>query len=165
MIKFSKLYNVKSPEQGTSHSAGIDFFIPFYTRDFTEELEKVNESAIVSTSSILIKPHERILIPSGIKVHFSSDKVLVAFNKSGIAQKRGLIVGPCVVDADYREQVYFGLINTTNDAIRLEYGTKIVQFLLLDINYPKIEEVDISNLYKDLQESYRKGGFGSTGIS
>jgi dUTPase len=60
--------------------------------------------------------------------------------------------------------VYFGLINTTNDAIRLEYGVKIIQFLLLDINYPKIEEVDISNLYKDLQESDRKGGFGSTGI-
>lgn len=164
MIKFSKLYDVKSPEQGTAHSAGIDFFIPFYTREFAQELEERNKYCIVSTSHILIRPNTRILIPSGLKVWFPNDKVLIAFNKSGIAQKRGLIVGPCVVDADYREQVYFGLINTTSEAIRLEYGAKIIQFLLLDINYPELEEVDLSNLYKDLEESSRKGGFGSTGV-
>lgn len=164
MIKFSKIYNVKSPSRGTKHSAGIDFFIPEYTKDFTEELENKNEGTILSPTRILIKPHTRILIPSGIKVSFPSDKVLIAFNKSGIAHNRGIVVGPCVVDADYREQIYFGLINTTDDVVGLDYGQKIVQFLLLDCNYPDLIELDDSLLYKDLDESQRKGGFGSTGI-
>lgn len=163
MLKFAKLYSVKNPTRGTSHSAGIDFYVPDDTSGFTIELVRVNKSVTFSKEGFLVLPEERILIPSGIKLSFPQDKVLVAFNKSSIAQKEGLIVGPCVIDADYREQVYFGMINTSRFPVSIDFGQKIVQLLLLDINYSEIEEAKIESLYDSSLVSDRKGGFGSTG--
>lgn len=164
MIKFTKTRNVKSPNRGTSLSAGIDFYIP---DDWNNGLE------------YKMSPGKNILIPSGIKVKFPEEYALIAFNKSGIASKKGLIVGACVVDADYQGEIHINLINTnqpkslvkriidkllmrkTQDVI-IKPGDKIVQFILVPVNYANMEEVNNENLY--VSETERgTGGFGSTG--
>jgi dUTP pyrophosphatase len=144
MLKISKIRNVKTPERGTARSAGIDFFIP---NDFETEI---------------LKPHERILIPSGVKANIPEGFALIAYNKSGIATKKGLIVGATVCDSDYQGEIHLSLINTSNNNITITAGEKIVQFILKPIGIHDILEVSENELFSEITER-NDGGFGSTG--
>ena len=138
-IKFVKVKNVKSPTRGTEQSAGIDFFIP-------DEFE-----------TMVLLPGESCFIASLPIGH-----VLIAFNKSGIAVKKNLHVGACVVDEDYQGELHLNLTNTGNQPQIIERGDKITQFVLLPVNYATPVEVEPKNLYT--KKSKRgDGGFGSTG--
>jgi dUTP pyrophosphatase len=143
-LKFIKVKNVKSPTRGTEQSAGIDFFVP-------DEFE-----------TIVLLPGESCFIASGIKVSLPDEHVLIAFNKSGIAVKKNLHVGACVVDADYQGELHINLTNTGNSAQIIERGDKIVQFVLLPVNYAMPVEVEPKDLYKK-KSARGEGGFGSTG--
>ena len=86
----------------------------------------------------------------------------IAFNKSGIAVKKNLHVGACVVDEDYQGELHLNLTNTGNQPQIIERGDKITQFVLLPVNYATPVEVEPKNLYT--KKSKRgDGGFGSTG--
>lgn len=161
MIKYSKLRDVKSPSRGTAQSAGVDFFVP---NDWNNGQPRV------------VLPGDRILIPSGIKVNIPAGHALIAFNKSGVASKTGLIVGACVVDEDYQGEVHINMINTNenkeyftdgnyvNDTgtVTITPGEKLVQFLLIPINYASTLEVPMEELYTETTDR-GAGGFGSTG--
>ena len=143
-MKYSKVREVKTPNRGTSESAGIDFYIP------------VGED-------VFIKPQEKALIPSGIKMDIPKGTMFQVMNKSGVAVKKGLIVGACVVDSDYQGEIMFNVWNVSNVAVPLESGTKIVQMVLVPILFPTLEEVSLDNLFVDDSER-GSGGFGSTGL-
>lgn len=149
MIRISRTKDVKMPTRGTGHSAGLDFYIP---NNFRETW---------------LPPGTRINIPSGIHIDFLGsnleDHALVFFNKSGVATKKGLIIGACVVDADYQGEVHLNVINTNeNESVQLLPGDKIVQGLLLKVNYAEPVEVPFDELYAAETER-GAGGFGSTG--
>lgn len=167
MKKFSyvKVRDVKSPSRGTPLSAGLDFYVP---NDLTlEQIAEKNPLCPIFESvdgHFQIGPYSRILIPSGLHFKLPEGTALIAFNKSGVATKRSLVVGACVVDADYEGECHISLINTSNSRVEIARGEKIVQFLLLDVNY------DIPNECSSLDELYHastsvrgSGGFGSTG--
>ena len=143
-LKFSKVREVKSPTRGTSKSAGVDFYIP---EDFTKRE---------------ILPARSVLIPSGIKVNVPSGYALIAFNKSGIATKKNLQVGACVVDEDYTGEVHIHLTNVGTVPQTIESGDKIVQFILIPVFYAELEEVPAEKLH-DAPSERGEGGFGSTG--
>lgn len=144
-MKFCKIRDVKSPCRGHDTDAGIDFFIP---NDF-------------ETSQIY--PHDSINIPSGIKAKIPHGYALIAFNKSGVATKLGLDVGANVIDEGYQGEIHLHLVNTTNQFIKIEKGQKIVQFILLPVNYELPEEVSEEDLFESKSER-GEGGFGSTGV-
>lgn len=147
-ILFTKTRNVRTPRKAHAEDAGIDFFVP-------ENFEKV-----------ILKPHESTLIPSGIRVHIPKGKALVGFNKSGVAAKRHLVLGACVIDSGYEDEIFINLYNAGNeDAVIQNDGKAIAQFLLVDV--PSLELTEISH------EDYEKNratssdarganGFGST---
>ena len=143
-LKFIKVKNVKSPTRGTAQSAGIDFFVP-------DEFE-----------TIVLLPGESCFIPSGIKVSLPPNHVLIAFNKSGVAVKRNLHVGACVVDEDYQGELHLNLANAGNQPQIIERGDKITQFILLPVNYATPTEVEPKDLYTKVSKR-GDGGFGSTG--
>lgn len=142
VIKFQKLRDVKTPERGTSGSAGIDFFVP---NDF---------------SARYLFPGQDIKIPSGIRVKLPHGYALIAFNKSGIAQK-GLQVGACVVDEDYQGEVHIHVFNWSKTSVRISPNMKLIQFLLLPVSYAQLEEGN-GPLF-DIPTERGEGGFGSTG--
>ena len=143
-MKFAKTRDVKSPTRANSADAGIDFFVPI---DYTsQEIRKV----------------EKILIPSGIKVDVPEGYALIAFNKSGVALTRELQVGACVIDLGYQGEVHFHLFNYGNNVVWLHPGEKIIQFVLLPLGDPAVEEVKEKDLYTEVS-SRGEGGFGSTG--
>lgn len=144
-MKFLKVREVKNPSRGTPQSAGIDFFIP---NDFQE---------------LVLKPQESILIPSGIKANIPENHVFIAYNKSGVATKKHLYVGACVVDEDYQGEIHIHLMNTGNGMVTLSPGEKIIQFLLMPIVYTPVDIVETEDELWNGKETERgSGGFGST---
>lgn len=144
-IRMSRTREVKLPTRATPGSAGIDFYIPEDAR------------------YLFLKPKERVLIPSGIKADIPEGYALIANNKSGIANKYGLIFGSSVVDSDYQGELHISLINTSDETVRLLPGQKIIQFLLTPIPPTEIIEVPEKDLFNE--DTIRgEGGFGSSGV-
>ena len=131
--------------------------------DENNSLIKYNEEE--GKSYVPILPNQRINIPSGIYVKMAdNNRALIAFNKSGIASKFGLVTGACVIDAGYQGEIHLNLINTSNKVVRIYEDMKIVQFIELPIYISNI--IEINNLNKLYQEKTSRGdgGFSSTGI-
>jgi len=160
-MKIQKIRNVKTPNRGTTKSAGIDFFIPKFDKDFIEILLDKNPKLFINLNekTFELSSGERVLIPSGIKVDIPNNYVLIAFNKSGISSKYGLDVLACVIDEDYTGEIHINLVNTSNYTITICEEQKIIQFLLMPIFYCNIELVDDINKLTNRGEA----GFGSTG--
>tara|TARA_Y100001938_G_C8093578_1_gene436665 strand:+ start:809 stop:1249 length:441 start_codon:yes stop_codon:yes gene_type:complete len=146
MIFFYKTKKVKSPER-SGKNAGYDFFIP---NDWHELWT--------------IKPGESVNIPSGIKVNLPKNTCLIAFNKSGIASKYSLQVGACVIDENYKGEIHLNLINIGDEDVQLKAGQKILQFVLFNQEYHKLQEVKSATPW-EVKEDDERGdkGFGSTG--
>lgn len=163
-IKISKIRDVKSPSRGTELSAGIDFYVPEKNDELIEALKSKNkpEEYYVAGDEIVVKPHCRILIPSGIKVKVNPNTALIAYNKSGVASKKGLAVMACVVDEDYQGEVHISLVNTTDEYVKICFGDKITQFIEEVIEKSEVEIVPVETLY-ETETSRGEGGFGSTG--
>lgn len=174
IIQFTRIRSVKAPNRAHSTDAGTDFFIPDYTQSFFRDLKAKNENNDILYSisknedgteemTMTLSPHSQINIPSGIRVNITDKSTyLEANNKSGVATKYRLIVGATVVDASYQGEVHLNLINTSEDAITIRTGQKIVQFI--HKHYIDTEWREITNdEYDAIPESDRgDGGFGST---
>ena len=143
-MRISKIRDVKTPTRANNTDAGIDFFVP-------EDIQMKR-----------ITPGESCLIPSGVKVNVPEGFALVAFNKSGVAVKKSLHVGACVVDNGYQGEVHINLTNVGEYEQVINPGDKIVQFVLLPLGPHHVNLVPENELYP--AESARgAGGFGSTG--
>lgn len=141
-VKFKKVRDVKSPERGTPESAGIDLFIP---EDF---------------ATMAVYPGHQVLIPAGLKVEIPKGTMLVVANKSGVAVKRALVAGACIIDSDYQGEIHINLHNIGHVGQTLNPGDKIAQLLHQQVYLSDIEEVDTIHE----EETQRgEGGFGSTG--
>jgi dUTP pyrophosphatase len=88
--------------------------------------------------------------------------MLQVMNKSGIATKKQLVVGACVVDSGYSGEVFVNLHNIGNKEVYIHPGQKIAQAVLLPVLTPAIEEVPTDQVYDD-ETTRGDGGFGSTG--
>jgi dUTP pyrophosphatase len=167
-MQFCTVRNVKKPKRANSTDAGIDFFVPdeMTPEDFRGKPEEGAELFFMNgyLDSIRLDPGGRVLIPSGVHVRLNPGTALVLMNKSGVAAKRGLVIGSCVVDESYMGEIHISLINTTSNSVRIEPGEKITQGLILNVEQSKPEEAaDLDELYKDFESSRGAGGFGSSG--
>jgi dUTP pyrophosphatase len=144
-LRYIKVKKVKTPVRGTSEAAGLDFFIP---EDFYP---------------VVLAPGDSVNIPSGIKCIIPKGYVGIFFNKSGVARK-GLQIGACVIDSDYRGEVHIDLHNHSNQPVSLHYGMKIAQLLVQPIELGSADEISSDKFEELSKESKRgSGGFGSTG--
>lgn len=116
-----------------------------------------------------IAPNGRICVPTGIVVGLPDlsargfNAAMIAFNKSGIATKSGLLVGACVIDAGYRGEVHINLINTNKSDITVLLGQKLTQFIYMQLPATTLTEVSLDDINKP-SCSRGNGAFGSTGL-
>lgn len=168
-MKFYRCRNVKLPVRAHNFDAGIDFFIPEDTKEFRYDLlnktQNIENEIDITKNEIIIPPHKRILIPAGVKTLGREGYALIAFNKSGVASKLGLDIGASVVDELYRGEIHINLTNTTDKHIILNFGQKIVQFILIPVFYDLIKEMSSEEFSKFENTERGSGGFGSTGNS
>lgn len=170
-IKFLKVRNVITPQRAHEHDAGIDFFLPQLDDEMIISLHDKNDGKRVVVKPVApgkpylrINPGQRVLIPTGIKAILpNKNSAFIAFNKSGLASKKGIIVTAQVVDADYTGEIHVGLLNTSMYQVNFFSGDKIGQFVYVPIYLPEMEQINEEEFLRLTEGSDRgEGGFGST---
>jgi len=159
-MKVLRIRDVKLPQRAPGKNAGIDIFIP-NSKDF---FIKKGDKFIKIENELFLKPGESALIPSGLKISVPENHVAIVFNKSGIAAKRNLVIGACVIDESYQGEIHIDIHNIGNETQIIKSGEKITQLLVLPINYTSIEEVNSEEeCFGGIKTERGEGGFGSTG--
>ena len=143
VLKFQKLDNrVQIPQYQTVGSSGMDLCA------FIEE-------------DIILKPMERKLIPTGLKMEIPIGYEAQVRPRSGLSIKNGITLINCIgtVDADYRGELKVPLVNLGQEDFTIKNGDRIAQMVIIPIIQPQIEVVT------ELSQTQRQeGGFGSTGV-
>ena len=107
-----------------------------------------------------IQPGASKVLSTGVKIEVPEGYMLEIKNKSGIASKRQLIVGACVVDSGYDGEIFVNLHNIGSEPQKISPGDKLAQAVLIPVNtcgFVATEE----NINQDTLRG--DGGFGSTG--
>ncbi len=142
ILKIEKLpHNTNLPEYQTEGAAGMDL------------------CAAIDTP-ILLKPLDRKLIPTGIKIELERGFEAQVRPRSGISIKHGITLVNCVgtIDEDYRGEVCVPVINLSKEEYSIHPNERIAQMVIAKVERAKIEIVTT------LSETARAtGGFGSTG--
>ena len=158
-VRFKNAINMARRED--VRMSNPDFESDFYSKNGSLEYVVNHDS---NKMVIILKPGERVLIPSGVKTWMEPGTALIAANKSGVATKKGLIFGAQVVDSDYAGEVHISVINTGNYNAYIETGDKLIQFIHTPVLLTPLDEVDAEEFERLHSESLRgEGGFGSTG--
>jgi dUTP pyrophosphatase len=141
-----RVYKVRGwarlPARAYETDAGMDLF--FYPDD----------NALKS-----IRPNQSVLLHTGLKIEVPEGYMLEIKNKSGIASKRNLVVGACVVDSGYNGEIFVNLHNIGLLTEYVEPGQKIAQAVMVPIVYPELEEISEDNVYGRKTDR----GFGTLG--
>lgn len=137
------------------HFEGLE--LPEYESDGASGFDI--RAAVVET--VVIKPSERVLIPTGLKVELPNDYEIQIRPRSGNAWKKGVTVlnTPGTIDDDYRGELGVLLINLSNEDFVVKRGMRIAQGVLAQV--PK------ANFVVGKVEETRRGtgGFGHTGVN
>lgn len=129
------------PSYSTEHSAGMDL--------------RANID-----SEIVLKPMDRMLIPTGLFIELPEGYEAQIRPRSGLAIKYGItcLNTPGTIDADYRGEIKVILANLSNEPFTIVDGERICQMVVT--KYTKADLVEV----QELSETVRgEGGFGHTG--
>jgi dUTP pyrophosphatase len=129
------------PEYATIHSAGMDL--------------RAN-----LTESVIIKPLERKLIPTGLFIELPEGYEAQIRPRSGLAIKKGITIlnSPGTIDADYRGEICVILVNISSEEFEIVDGERICQMVIA-----AHERADWSEVEKLGETDRGAGGFGHTG--
>ena len=110
---------------------------------------------------VVLRPLERRLIPTGLRIALPEGYEAQVRPRSGLALKKGVTVlnTPGTVDADYRGEVGVILINLSQEDFVVEDGERIAQMIIARHEQAELVEVSV------LSETERgAGGFGHSGV-
>ena len=123
-------------------------------------------SPALSASALRIEPGESKLIPTGLRFAIPHGYMLEIKNRSGMAAKRQLLVGACVVDSGYDGEVFINLHNIGKHWQNIEPGDKVAQAVVVPVVHARFVASDDPNIYDwhPITISNRgAGALGSTG--
>jgi len=116
--------------------------------------------AAAVSEPVVLNPGQIDLFPSGFSVAIPEGYELQVRPRSGLAIRHGVTVvnSPGTIDADYRGEVYIGLINLGKKPVIISRGDRIAQLVLAPVVRAQFE------LVTGLDDTSRgDGGFGHTG--
>lgn len=141
-LKIIKLpHNKEIPKYQTEGSSGMDL-------------------AAAISESIELKPLERKLIPTGIKIELPKGFEAQIRARSGLSIKHGITLINAIgtIDEDYRGEICVGIVNLSTEPYTINPNDRIAQMVIC-----KVEKAELE-ITQELTESLRSsGGFGSTG--
>jgi dUTP pyrophosphatase len=110
---------------------------------------------------VVIKPFQRVLIPTGLYIELPSCYEAQIRPRSGLAIKYGITVlnTPGTIDADYRGEIKVILINLSDTDFVVHHGDRICQMVIA-----KYEKAVFSVVEKLSDTKRSDGGFGHTGV-
>ena len=112
------------PSYATTSSAGVD-------------LKAVIEEPIT------LRPLERKIIGTGLKIALPEGFEAQVRPRSGLAAKHGITVlnAPGTIDADYRGEIGVILVNLSNDDFTIQPGERIAQLILSQYQQIQWDEI------------------------
>lgn len=135
---------------------GNNKFVPEYKTDGAAGMDLC--AAI--EEPIELKPLERTLIPTGLKIELEHGYEAQIRPRSGLSIKHGITLINCVgtIDEDYRGEVCIPVVNLSNEIYTIQPQERVAQMIIAKVEQAKIEVVT------ELSDTQRgEGGFGSTG--
>ena len=129
--------------------------------EYKSELASGMDLCAANTEDITLKPLERKLIPTGIKIEIEKGYEAQIRPRSGMSIKHGITLINCIgtIDADYRGEVCVPLVNLSKEEFTVKRGDRIAQMVIAPVAFADIEVVE------QLSDTERaSGGFGSTGM-
>lgn len=109
---------------------------------------------------LLLKPLERMLVPTGLFIELPSGYEAQIRPRSGLAIKQGItcLNSPGTIDADYRGEIKIILINLSADEQVIETGDRIAQMVIQKVEKASLKESEMISI-----TARNEGGFGHTG--
>ena len=141
--------SAKPPSRSNPSDAGLDIF-------YNPEKEE----------AVTIAPGESVVLETGYRFGVPHGYMLEVKNRSGLASKRSLVVGACVIDAGYDGEVLINLHNIGNETQTVQPYTKIAQIVMVPVIHFRAMEThggDLYNWYPIAMTVRGDAGFGSTG--
>lgn len=117
-------------------------------------------------TALSVGPGESVLVPTGCKFAIPHGYMMEIKNKSGIASKRKLLVGACVVDSGYDGEVFVNLHNVGHETQWLDPGDKVAQAVVIPVVHARFVASETPDIYEwhPITISDRgDGALGSTG--
>ena len=139
-VKIKKIADVKTPFYAHKGDSGVDLY---------------------AAEDHLLKPMERKLIGTGIKIEVPHGYEAQVRPKSGLALEHGISHANSIgtIDSCYRGEIKIPLINFSDKPYKIEKGKKIGQMVFAKVEEAAFEESE------ELGETTRsEKGFGSTGL-
>lgn len=139
-IKMQKVSDIPTPSYAHKGDSGADLYA---AEEFT------------------LKPMERKLIPTGLKLEIPYGYEGQVRPKSGLAIEHGISHANAVgtIDSSYRGEIKVPVINLGNKPYKIEKGKKIGQIIFAKVEEAVFKEVDILS-----STTRNDNGFGSTGL-
>ena len=155
IIEYTRLRaSAHPPERANPSDAGLDLF-------FNPESEGILTNP--KTDALTINPGESAILPTGYRFGVPHGYMLEIKNRSGVAAKRSLIVGACVVDSGYDGEVFVNLHNIGKLTQIIEPGTKIAQAVMVPVVHFRALETPTGDLYNWYPITISDRGEGSLG--
>jgi len=142
ILKIERLENNKIlPEYKTEGAAGMDL-------------------CAAIDEPVELKPLERKLIPTGLKIELEHGYEAQIRPRSGLSIKYGITLINCVgtIDEDYRGEVCVPVVNLSNEAYTIQPQERVAQMIIA-----RVEQAEIKVVTELTTTDRGAGGFGSTG--
>ncbi|MBR5554792.1 dUTP diphosphatase [bacterium] len=142
VLKIERLpHNKFLPEYKTEGAAGMDL-------------------CAAIAEPIVLKPLERALVPTGIKIELEHGYEAQIRPRSGLSIKHGITLINCVgtIDEDYRGEVCVPIVNLSNEIYAIQPDERIAQMIIA-----RVEQAEIEVTLELTTTARGAGGFGSTG--
>lgn len=109
---------------------------------------------------MVLKPLERILVPTGLFIELPAGLEAQVRPRSGLAIRQGItcLNTPGTIDADYRGEIKIILINLSAETQVIHPGDRIAQLVIQRVE--KIEWLEVEEITETIRNA---GGFGHTG--
>ncbi|TCK83052.1 dUTP diphosphatase [Albibacterium bauzanense] len=127
----------------------------------TEASAGMDLRANLIEGNIVIKPLQRVLVPTGLYIELPLGFEAQIRPRSGLAYKHGITVlnSPGTIDADYRGEIKVLLINLSDQPFEIVHGERIAQMIIAQHEQIDWEEAT------ELSDTVRgAGGYGHTGV-
>lgn len=141
-IKIINESGFELPEYKTENAAGMDL------------------KAVLDDGQFILKPMERYLVGTGLKIELPAGYEAQIRPRSGMALRQGITVlnSPGTIDADYRGEIKVLLVNLSPQNVTVKTGDRIAQLIVAK------HETAVWQPVESLSETDRgEGGYGSTG--
>ena len=139
-INLQKISDIPTPVYAHKGDSGVDLY---------------------AAEEYTLKPMERRLIPTGLKLEIPYGYEGQIRPKSGLAINHGISNANAVgtIDSSYRGEIKVPLINFSDKSYNIKKNEKIAQLI-----FAKVEEAIFNEVKKLADTTRNDNGFGSTGL-